>query len=113
MESERIMAAMENGLVKAIQSGDVFKIPYDNRIDVSKEMHKAYSNIDYKKIESRVTELLEEELARKIVNKIVTEMGTDIKKLMSNPNIRDDFKFMMRKGVEDILGRVSGKTLEK
>ena len=107
MESQRIMEAMEQGIVKAIHSGEMFKIPYDSKIDVSKEMRRAYEGIDYAKVESRVKELLEEELARKIVNKIVTEMGTDIKKLMSNPNIRDDVRFMMRKGVEEILGRVS------
>lgn len=107
MESERIMDAMEQGIVKAIHNGDLFKIPYDQKIDVSKEMRRAYEKIDYARLEIKIIEALEEELARKIVNKVVTEMGTDIKKLMCNPNIRDDFRFMLRKGVEDILGRVT------
>jgi len=33
-------------------------------------------------------------------------MGTDIKKLMENNSIREDFRYMMRKGVESILEKV-------
>lgn len=106
MESERIMQAIEAGLVKSIQNGEVFKVPYDSKIDVSEELRKAYKNINYERVYARITELLEEELAIKIVNKVVTEMGNDIKKIMSNSEIRDDFKFLMRKGVETIMEKV-------
>jgi len=106
MESERIMQAVENAIVKAIVSGDGFKIPYDSKIDLSTELRQAYKNIDYSRVYARITELLEEELAQKIVNKIVTEMGNDIKKIMSNAEIRDDFRFLLRKGVETIMGKV-------
>ncbi len=106
MESQKIINAIESAMVKAIVSGDVFKIPYDSKIDVSAEMRQAYKNIDYSKVYARITGLLEEKLAQKVVNKVITEMGTDIKKLMSNNEIRDDFKFLMRKGVETIMEKV-------
>lgn len=106
MESQKIIDAMENGIVKAIAAGDIFKFPYEGKIDLSAEMRQAYKNIDYPKVYGRITELLEEELAQKVVNKIITEMGTDIKKLMSNNEIREDFKFLMRKGVETIMEKV-------
>lgn len=106
MNTERIEQAMENALVDMVRKGDAFKIDYDKKIDVSKELKQAYANIDYAKVYKRITEKLEEELAEKIVNKIVTEMGTDIKNLMSNNSIREDFKFLMRKGVETIMEKV-------
>jgi hypothetical protein len=106
MESKILMEALERGILKSIQSGEVFKIPYDSKIDMSKELRQAYSNIDYVKVYAKITELLEEELARKVVNKVITEMGTDIKNLMSNNDIREDFKYLMRRGVETIMGKV-------
>jgi len=106
MESKKIMEAMENGIVKAVHAGEVFKIPYESRIDVAAEMQQAHKKIDHAKVQAKITSLLEEELARKIVNKIITEMGTDIKKLMENATIRDDFRFLLRKGVEAILEKV-------
>jgi hypothetical protein len=103
METERIQQAIENSIIKMIQSGDAIKMNYDNKVDVSAEVRKAYAQINYTKVFARISELLEEELAQKIVNKIITEMGTDIKNLMSNATVRDDFRFLMRKGVEEIM----------
>jgi hypothetical protein len=106
MNTDRIEQALEVGLIKQIQSGDVFKLGYDSKIDASAELKQAYKNIDFQKVYARITELLEEELAQKIVNKIITEMGTDIKALMCNNEIREDFKYLMRKGVEAIMEKV-------
>lgn len=104
--SERLQQAFEYAMLDTIKKGDIFKMPYESRIDVSSELKKAYSLIDYPRVYKRITELLEEELAQKIVNKIVSEMGTDIKKLMESASIREDFRYLMRKGVENILEKV-------
>ena len=102
----RIHQELENGIVKSIKKGDVFKIPYASQIDISPEMKQAYANIDFAKVYVEITALLEKELAQKVVNKIITEMGTDIKKLMSHNEIREDFKYLMRKGVDAIMEKV-------
>ena len=106
LQTERLQQAVENALIGIIRSGDAFKLPYENRIDLGSDLEKAYKLIDYEKVYTKVTSLLEEEIAKKIVNKIVTEMGNDMKKLMSNTEIREDFKYFMRKGVEKILDKV-------
>ena len=111
MESKILMEALERGMLKSIQSGEVFKIPYDDKIDMSKELRQAYSNIDFAKVYAKITELLEEELARKVVSKIITEMGTDIKNLMCNNEIREDFKYLLRRGVETIMEKVKKEDL--
>jgi hypothetical protein len=106
MNGERIELAMENAIVDMVRKGEPLKIDYTNKIDISAELKQAYKNIDYTKVYARITEKLEEELAEKIVNKIITEMGTDIKRLMENNSIREDFRFLMRKGVESIMEKV-------
>jgi hypothetical protein len=106
MDTNRIEQAIENGLVEKIRKGDLFEVPYNERVNIGPELRKAYERIDYNKVYARITELLEEELARKVVNKIITEMGTDIKKLMENATVREDFRFLMRSGVTEILKKV-------
>ena len=47
MESKKILDAMEDGLVKAIRSGEPFKIPYSAQVDVSEQVAQAYKNINF------------------------------------------------------------------
>jgi hypothetical protein len=107
MESQKILDAMEEGIVKAIRSGEPFNIPYQAKISVSDQIAAAYKQIDFTRVQAQIVQCLEEELARKVVNKVITEMGTDIKKLMCNAEIRDDFRYLLRKGMEELLGRVT------
>jgi hypothetical protein len=113
MDTERIQQAVEDALIKMIRNGDAFTIDYKDKINYGAEFKKAYAAIDFNRVHARITELLEEELAQKIVNKIITEMGTDVKNLMSNATVRDDLKFLMRKGVEAITEKVKGQEEKK
>lgn len=106
MNDERLLQELENALVKLVKGGSALEVPYGKRIDVSEHMKKAYKNIDYERVQELVSKELEEALAKKIVNKVITEMGNDIKSLMSNNSIREDFKYLMRKGVDEIMDRV-------
>jgi hypothetical protein len=110
MDTDRIQQAVENAFIKIIP--DALKINYDSKIDVSPEFKKAYAKINFEKVHARITALLEEELAQKIVNKVITEMGTDIKTLMSNATVRDDLRFLLRKGVESIMEKVKATPAE-
>jgi len=107
MDEAKILQAIENGLIKQIQSGEAFKMSYVERIDITEDLVKIFKKIDYNVVFAKVKENLEEEIARKIVNKVVTELGNDMKKIMCNAEIREDFKYFMRQGVETILGRVT------
>jgi hypothetical protein len=106
VDTKRIEQAVIDGMVRLIQSGSAVTIDYNKRIDCSAELLEAYKNINHEKVMKEVTELLEHELARKIVDKITTEMSTDIKKLMENATVREDLRFMLRKNVEDFLERI-------
>lgn len=113
METERIQQAVEDALIKMIRNGDAFKIDYNDKVNCGAEFKKAYAAIDFNKVHARITELLEEELAQKIVHKIITEMGTNIKNLMSNATVRDDLRFLLRKGVEVITEKVKNEEAGK
>lgn len=106
INTDKIIQELENSLIKLVKTGQAFEIPYSSRIDVSSEMKQAYEDIDYDKVRKRITEVLEEELAWKIVNKVITEMGNDIKNLMCDEKIRADLKLLMKEGMENIMKSV-------
>ena len=104
--TQQIQSALEGALLKVIRSDTIFTMPYEKRIDASDMIRKAYALVDYNRVIEKMKAQLEQELAEKIVNKIITEMGTDVKHLMSNATVRDDLKFFMRKGVDEVLQKV-------
>lgn len=104
--SDNLIKAIEQSVIAFVQKGDYFQNYYDNRIDVMPLVKNVYKNIDHERLESLIISNLEEVIAKKIVDKLVTEMGTDIKNLMSNATVRDDFRFFLRTGVQKILDKV-------
>ena len=107
LDEKKITRAIEDALIKKIHAGDILTLNYQERISYAAYLQEAYKKIDYGRVMHLITENLEEVIAEKVVNKIVTEMGTDIKELMSRAQIRDDFRYFLRQGVETILGRVA------
>jgi hypothetical protein len=100
-----VVKSIEASVVKFASSPDIFSNNYANRIDIMPLVKRVYGSIDSSRLEKLITEGLEEVLAKKIVDKLVTEMGSDIKNLMGNATVRDDFRFFLRTGVQKILDK--------
>ncbi len=103
---DKVTREVEKAIIKTLNKGDWLTIKYENKIDISEPLKKAYENVNFERMYTNITLKLEEVLAEKLVNKIVTEMGTDIKKLMSNENVREDLRFMLRKNIELVLEKL-------
>jgi hypothetical protein len=106
MDENRIMQAIEDSFVSTIRNGEIFTLKYDNRIDLMPVTKTIFEKLDMKRIESLVISQMEEVVAEKVVNKFVTEMGTDMKKLFENATIREDIRFYMRKNIEKMLDAI-------
>jgi hypothetical protein len=93
------------------QNHPMLNIPFSAEGMVEKE--RVYKRInDTKKDLSWFTILMEEVVAEKVVNKFVTEMGTDMKKLFENATIREDIRFYMRKNIEKMLDVIKERSKE-
>jgi hypothetical protein len=106
MDENRIMRAIEDSVISMIGKGEIFQFKYDERINIMPIAKTIFEKLDMKRIESLVIAQMEEVVAEKVVNKFVTEMGTDMKKLFENATIRDDIRFYMRKNVEKMLDAI-------
>lgn len=79
---------------------------YTQAYDVWGFINQVWKEIDLEAIRKEVKEEIQHIIAQTIVNKMQTEIGTDVKTVMSNASIRDDFKYMLRKMTEEILNTV-------
>lgn len=79
---------------------------YTKSYDVRGFINQVWEEIDLESIRKEVKEEIQHIIAQTIVNKMQTEIGTDVKAIMSNASIRDDFKYMLRKMTEEILNAV-------
>jgi uncharacterized membrane protein YheB (UPF0754 family) len=110
LDEKLITRAIESALLAKLKDGSLFTLNYQDRPDFSPYLKDAVKRIDYNRVMQLMTENLEEVIAEKVVNKVVTEMSNDIKALMAKAEIRDDFRYFMHQGVETLLGRVKKKT---
>jgi hypothetical protein len=109
MDENRIMQEIENSIIAMIKKGEIFQFKYPDRIDLMPVTKTIFEKLDMKRIEALVIAQMEEVVAEKVVNKFVTEMGTDMKKLFENATIREDIRFYMRKNIEKMLDAIKEK----
>lgn len=112
------MENFENSLIDLIQKKvitdisklDLVKIEYRDRYEIpSSFLNEVYKSLDLKKIKAKLIENLENEMADKIANKMITEYSNDIKQIMSNRELREDLRHYAREKIRAI----SDKVLEK
>jgi hypothetical protein len=109
MHEQRIMQVIEDSIVATIRKGEMFKLEHSERIDLMPIAKTIFEKLDMERIESLVIAQMEEVVAEKVVNKFVTEMGTDMKLLFANATIREDIRFYMRKNIEKMLDAIKEK----
>lgn len=104
---EKFNDLIQKKIINDISKQDLIKINYDNRYEVPYEILKAcYEKIDIEKVKKKIISRLEEEMADKIVNKMVTEFSNDIKQIMCNRELREDLRYYMRTKIEEINDKV-------
>jgi hypothetical protein len=79
---------------------------YTKSYDVKGFVNQVWKEIDLEAIRKEVREKIQHTIAQKIISNMQTEIGTDVKAIMSNASIRDDFKYMLRKMTEEILEKI-------
>ena len=104
---EKFNDLIQKKIINDISKQDFIKINYDNRYEVPYEVLKeCYEKIDIEKVKEKIISRLEEEMADKIVNKMVTEFSNDIKQIMCNRELREDLRYYMRTKIEEINDKV-------
>lgn len=106
--NEKLIDLIQKKVIADISKQELVKIEYRDRYEVpSGFLNDVYKSLDLEKIKARLTENLENEMADKIANKLLTEYSNDIKQIMSNRELREDLRFYARDKIKSIADKVS------
>lgn len=101
---QAIKTAAEKSILKMVADGAWFTADYNNRVKLPTEfMTQVWALVDTKKVQARMAERLESELADRIVNALAAEMATDIKQILSVSERREALRQVARNHVERIM----------
>ncbi len=99
---------VQKRVLQDINKQSLIEIPYNERFKVPAEfLNGIYKSLDLEKIRKRLIENLENEMADKIANKLITEYSNDIKQIMSNKELREDLRFYARDKIKAISDKIT------
>lgn len=103
-----VVKAVQGSIIKKLSDDSLFEINYNDRVKIgSDKIREVYSLVDWNKIMGIVREKIELHIADKIVNNLATELGTDIKQIMCNTELREDLRATLRGKIRDSVQAVS------
>jgi len=92
-----IQAAVQKTVINILAKGDWLTVDYGTRVKVPMaHLQECYDSIDMERVKAKVTRKLEEKLADKIINNLATEIATDVKSIMSNVELREQCRGILR-----------------
>ena len=95
-----VLHAIRKSLVDAITKGNWVQIPYNERPTVpAAKLREIYGEIDWVRVQALCLDKVEEMIAAQIVNSLSTELQTDVKKIMSNGELREDIRATLREKI--------------
>jgi hypothetical protein len=104
---QKVERLAQDAVLKILSSGDWLKIGYENRMEIPKaDLHKVYSLVRTERVLALAAEQLEQRLADSIINNMATEVGTDMKKIMCNPDLREDLRSILRERIKGAAANV-------
>lgn len=106
---QNLVNLIQKKVFEGISKANLVAIDYKDRYEIPADfLNEVYKSLDLEKIKARLVKNLENEMADKIANKMITEYSNDIKQIMSNRELREDLRHYARKKIRGICD----KTLE-
>lgn len=110
---QRLVEAFEDSMVAAVRNGLFTVAPdYTRRTIVDPAiLTEIYAKVDRARVVALVVEKAEERMADNIYNAMSHELSTDVKKILSNTELREDLRAILRAKIREAaaaLGNVRG-----
>ena len=102
---ERVTQELQTSLLKSIRDNDLVAPSYNQRLKIPQEVvEDCWNMVDIGKVKEQIAELIESQLAERIVNSIAAELATDIKQILSVKERREAIRSLARNNMDAILG---------
>ena len=99
-----VKEAAEKAVLKFIQDGGWLLPNYDSRLKVPVEwIAECWRLVDSAKLQAKIAERLESELADRMVNHMAAELATDIKQILSVTERREMLRGLAREHMDAVM----------
>lgn len=97
---QQMVQAVQSTVIKALRDGNWLAIEYKDRIRIDPAVLRAvYESVDMERVRNLVKEKVEERIADTMFNALVTEVATDVKQILSNRELREDIRSLLREKI--------------
>jgi len=107
---ELVLAALQRRMLKDISDNPVISLDYGSRFKLPQELlQKAFHGLDEKRIIELVKQNIEEQIAKTMVNNMLTEVTNDTKRMMSDNILRERLKYLIYPQIMRIIDEEAAK----
>lgn len=100
--------AARSAIVKLLGSGEWLRVEWSQRVNIKQAQLRAiYDAVDMDHVQELIKDKIEHRIADAIFNSLATEVATDVKKIMSNTELREDCRAVIRKKIRDTADAVT------
>lgn len=106
--NEMLIEVVQKKIMSDIMKQDLIKVDYADKVPLPKGfIQSVYQTLDIDRIKVKLVENLEDEMADKIANKMITEFSNGIKQIMTNKELREELRHYAREKIRQISDCVS------
>lgn len=94
---EQMQQAAQESIIKALKTGEWLKVGFGDRMTVTPgQLREIYQAVDMNRVGEILKNKIEQRVADSIFNNLAIEVATDVKKIMSNTELREDCRAVIR-----------------
>lgn len=106
---QQVSQAVQSSILKILASGDWLKVDWNNKISIPQsELRAAYDAVDMGRVRQTIVAKIEDKLADTIFHSLATELATDTKRILSNQELREDMRGVLRAKIRSISSQLEG-----
>jgi len=99
---ELVVQAAQNAVVALLSKGEWLKLEYADRVPVSQaDLRGIFNAVDMDRVKALVLGKVEERIADTIIGNMAKELGTDVKQIMCNTELREDLRGTLRAKIRE------------
>jgi uncharacterized membrane protein YheB (UPF0754 family) len=90
-----------------IRSGDWLKLDYSAKLPIDTAfLRRIQNSVNLDNVLAKLTDQIESRIAEAIFNAMATEIATDVKKILSNMELREDVRAILRAKIRNVAEAV-------
>ena len=99
----KLLNMLQEKMIRDLSKQEIITVTYGDRMPLPKSfIQDVYNSLNLEKVKANLVSRLENEMADRIANNLMTEYANDIKQIMSNKEVREDLRSYARNIIKGI-----------